>query len=549
MPIKVISNGSQPRPLPGRNGISSDPFSRKIPGTRFTVGRFIRLLDLFKTKADQINSRLNRLTTERFISHKTDPLTVLRSLEAKIIPLTNPNITPAAIVGTAQTALQYVQDEIGALPPQARSQAEPPTLAEAPEKKQEVYVSKHGNSYTIIEQNPFDQGGMGEIWRAKTSDGTIVVMKKFKFEKILSEAKERLTKPGLERLQKDLIDRCIEEIRLGKKMDHLNIGEIIDYGLHEKREPFMIQPYYTQVHMPEPPKAVKDQPIPKAAPSLAPLIKKRLISTGRAVNIFIQVFKAIVSASRSGVVHRDLKPRNILITEDSNEEDLVKVIDWGIAKNVEREQTLTQSGLKPPGSPAYKAPDEYYALPKIRQPLIDVFQGGLNLYETLTGTNPFREMDEDQMRAAKKGEVPFELQQEHIPDRLFDIIKRLMSSDPDKNFRDPEEALEALENLKTSPGKTISSAKEPAFEPRKPVVLPAAPPQKFDINNRGEVIRYLLAVNQELFTQVTPVERLKEINTALLRIIEKYPDDNDIQIQYAGIQAKISDLIAQGRTE
>jgi serine/threonine-protein kinase len=113
------------------------------------------------------------------------------------------------------------------------------------------------------------------------------------------------------------------------------------------------------------------------------------LSAGRAVHILRQACAALEEAHAMGVVHRDLKPDNLFLTRVGSDQDFVKVLDFGLAKLTDGEQTtgITQQG-KVFGTPRYMSPEQ-----ALGQPLdarSDVYTLGVVLYEMLTGDAPFR---------------------------------------------------------------------------------------------------------------------------------------------------------------
>ena len=148
-------------------------------------------------------------------------------------------------------------------------------------------------------------------------------------------------------------------------------------------------------------------------------------------------------AQMVGVVHRDLKPANILI----NNEDLVKIVDFGLAAAARRvDSRLTKSGILV-GTPTYMAPEQVRA--QTIDSRTDIYTLGIIMYEMLTGSAPYK--GEESMAILYQhieGNVtaPHELNPD-IPEPLEAIILKAMAVDPDNRFQTFDELREQLEDM------------------------------------------------------------------------------------------------------
>lgn len=167
--------------------------------------------------------------------------------------------------------------------------------------------------------------------------------------------------------------------------------------------------------------------------SVADLIKEKgYITADRALNIFSQVCAALGHAHRNGVIHRDLKPGNVMICPTENDKDFVKLVDFGIAKvSGGDEQTVTQKG-EIFGSPLYMSPEQ--CLGKQLDGRSDVYSLGVVMYEALTGFPPL--MGENMIATIDlqihTPPEPFtNLQTEqYIPERLQAAVLKALEKDP-----------------------------------------------------------------------------------------------------------------------
>src|SRR5689334_19145355 len=117
--------------------------------------------------------------------------------------------------------------------------------------------------------------------------------------------------------------------------------------------------------------------------SLGELIRRGPLSIQEASRLLDHIASALDYAHRRGVIHRDLKPQNVLLDEDRN----AFLTDFGIAKLLDENTALTQSGTSI-GTPAYMAPEQWQGLPVDAR--TDVYALAIILYEMLTGKLPFQ---------------------------------------------------------------------------------------------------------------------------------------------------------------
>ncbi len=172
-------------------------------------------------------------------------------------------------------------------------------------------------------------------------------------------------------LDQEVIDRFEREAQLVTMLDHPNIIGIHDYGQRDNL-------FYMVMEFIE-------------GPSLDDLLEHEApVSTERARHIMAQVMEALAHAHQKGIVHRDLKPDNILIQKDNQGRELVKILDFGIAKAMRDEnqdmKTLTQAGHVL-GTPHYMSPEQISGDDIDHR--ADIYATGVILYELLVGEHPF----------------------------------------------------------------------------------------------------------------------------------------------------------------
>ncbi len=164
-------------------------------------------------------------------------------------------------------------------------------------------------------------------------------------------------------------ERFLREVEVAMELTHENIVQIRDFGITEHKLLFFTMDYC-------------------AGDSLKEVIRRiGPFPPSRAATIARDLLRALTEAHRAGVVHRDLKPDNILIDTD-NGVDRVRILDFGIAKIVEGDgdsHTLTQGGVI--GTPKYMSPEQ--ASGEKVDARSDLYSLGVVLYEMLTGQVPF----------------------------------------------------------------------------------------------------------------------------------------------------------------
>ncbi len=202
------------------------------------------------------------------------------------------------------------------------------------------------------------EGGMGQVWLAAQ---TFPVRRKVAL---------KLIKGG--KYDKSVIQRFEAERQSLAIMDHPAIAKVFDAGTTSEGQPFFVMEY------------VPGSPITKYCD------EKRL-STRERLNLFIKVCEGVQHAHQKAMIHRDLKPGNILVSEIDGK-PAPHIIDFGIAKATENKQEgetlLTQAGMLV-GTPGYMAPEQTDpSFPDI-DTRADVYALGVILYELLTGSLPF----------------------------------------------------------------------------------------------------------------------------------------------------------------
>ncbi|MFF2030462.1 protein kinase [Arthrobacter sp. NPDC058192] len=250
-------------------------------------------------------------------------------------------------------------------------------------------------------------GGMGEVWKAKDLIlGRIVAIK------VLKE--EYTGDPGF-------LQRFRAEARHTALLNHVGIANVFDYG-EEEGSAYLVM------------ELVPGQP-------LSSIIEhEQVLSPDRTLSIMAQTARALAVAHAQGLVHRDVKPGNLLITPDGR----VKVTDFGIARLADQ-VPLTQTG-QVMGTAQYLAPEQ--ATGQTATGASDIYSLGVIGYECLTGHRPFSGESQIAIALAQVNDAPPPLP-ESLPRPVRALLMSMLAKDPKNRPADAiklSEAAEAIRN-------------------------------------------------------------------------------------------------------
>ncbi|MBK9141040.1 MAG: serine/threonine protein kinase [Candidatus Melainabacteria bacterium] len=219
------------------------------------------------------------------------------------------------------------------------------------ESRPHPLIGKTIGVYRIVE--PIGRGGMGFVFKARHE-----IMNRDVAIKLLSP-QVATDEIGIKRIRR-------EASAMGS-LQHPNIATIFDFGVSDDAQPFIVMEY------------IQGQ-------TLKDLLKEqKRLTAERGLPIFARIADAMAFAHENGVIHRDLKPHNIMLS-DTVEKDFVKVLDFGIAKSVNESVMLTQKG-EVLGSPLYMSPEQCTG--KSIDQRSDIYALGAIMYESITGKPPF----------------------------------------------------------------------------------------------------------------------------------------------------------------
>ncbi len=293
------------------------------------------------------------------------------------------------------------------------------------------------------------RGGMGRVYRAEQRPlGRQVALKVL------------LPNPALEEEEAEQFhERFLLEASIVSKLTHPNTVTLFDYGQTEDD--------YHYIAM----ELLEGRTVRQALDEDGPF------SGARAMHVAMQICRSVREAHALGVIHRDLKPANVLLVQHGDQQDVVKVLDFGLVKNVathETGPTLKGAFL---GSPKYMAPEQIRSEPLDGR--TDIYALGVLLYEMLTGQVPFGGPSAVDILLAHVNEPPTPLRERRpdldAPRDLDEIVMKTLAKEPAERFESMDALLASLKDLARDTGLDTTGAIGSAGNTGR-FAVPATPP-------------------------------------------------------------------------
>ncbi|MCX7805183.1 MAG: protein kinase [Planctomycetota bacterium] len=262
--------------------------------------------------------------------------------------------------------------------------------------------------YKIMER--IGTGGMGTVYKARQLSMDRIVALKVLNEKYSNDP--------------EFIDRFIREARAAGKLNHPNVIHVHDVSKAGGRHYFSME-YIDGMSVKEMLRRTGKLPVEKA------------------VDIVLQAARALEFAHEYGIIHRDIKPDNIMVTRDG----IVKIADLGIAKSFDDGGKAGDVRKRVMGTPHYMAPEQ--ALGKELDHRVDIYSLGATFYHMLTGATPFSGSTAHEVLRAHIQEhlPPIQELNPDVPDPVCFVVERMMAKSPDKRYANMTRLIEDLEKV------------------------------------------------------------------------------------------------------
>jgi tetratricopeptide (TPR) repeat protein/tRNA A-37 threonylcarbamoyl transferase component Bud32 len=266
--------------------------------------------------------------------------------------------------------------------------------------------STFAGRYQIIEE--LGKGGMGKVYKAQDTD-------------LKEKVAIKLLKPEIA-ADKKTIERFRNELKFARKIRHKNVCQM--YDLNKEKGAHYITMEYVDG---------------KDLKSMIRMMGQ--LSSGKTIFIAKQVCEGLAEAHRLGVIHRDLKPQNVMVDEDGN----ARIMDFGIARSL-KTKGITATGMMI-GTPEYMSPEQVEG--KEVDQRSDIYSLGVILYEMVTGRVPFEGDTPFTIGVKHKSETPKDPKElnTQIPEDLNFVILRCLEKDKEKRYQSAGEVRTELTRI------------------------------------------------------------------------------------------------------
>ncbi len=354
------------------------------------------------------------------------------------------------------------------------------------------------------------EGGMGIVYRARhvLIDRVVAV---------------KLIRPDL-RGETHLRAWMLREARAANRVDHAHIIDIHDIGETDEGELYLVMEYLIGT-------------------PLSTELAKGPMPIHRAVDIIEQMGAALSRAHDLGVVHRDLKSDNILLTARGGRQDFVKILDFGLAALAHDPRLAPKGAVF--GTPEYMSPEQ--ARGEQAGPQSDLYALGVLFFEMLTGQLPFRATDRDALLEMQRTAVaadPVTIRADAQPEARK-IVMRLLEKDAKKRYRDGHHLLEELKRFQRSlPNSTSWEQKKAQGGESAQAPPPPPPPKTLAVSEwAGRAGLFSRMVSRTFAAGAVPEEVQKSLRT----VWDVSAQANTLEGEIASHTRKLEALERRGR--
>jgi serine/threonine protein kinase len=283
--------------------------------------------------------------------------------------------------------------------------------------------------YELVEL--LGQGGHGAVYRAIQKPlGREVAIKMILVEALLSDG---------------MLERFAREAALVQRLEHPNTVRLFDFGTTEHGLPYIVFELLR-------------------GRTLEQEIARGTLTTSRIARVTTQILKSLMEAHALGIVHRDIKPSNVLLVDYSGETDFVKVLDFGVARQVAKDvggEQITHAG-QIIGTPSYMAPEQVHG--RAVGPEADLYSLGLVMAEAATGTRVYGEGSAMEIWMKQTSSEPVPLPHLVVSSALGPVIARATRKEPRERYPSAEAMLEDVERALLAGGAPTDPLAKPIVQ-------------------------------------------------------------------------------------
>jgi serine/threonine-protein kinase len=244
-----------------------------------------------------------------------------------------------------------------------------------------------------------------------------------------------------------MVERFLREARSAARLRGEHVCRVTDFGTSETGVPFMVMEFLEGV-------------------DLATMVDDNgALDATRVATYLAQACIGIAEAHALGIIHRDLKPGNLFLTRGADGRELIKLLDFGIAKAtsaIDPSLTATQKAM---GSPAYMSPEQLRAHSTV-DPRSDVWSLGVTMYELLTEHRPFEGDTPYELALSISNDPPKPLP-ETVNADIAKVVMRCLEKDREKRYQNVAELAAGLAPIATH-GKELAARVAAALSPNAP---------------------------------------------------------------------------------